>query len=199
MSATDEDILAETTNDMSFVKELRDLSWRAHYIEMMTPYTMQESVDLMRIGKKEINANPDGIDLGGALFEGMNLVGLMTRETLADQNSTSFKQGLDIYKKMLDTGMAYVWVKTDDNTRIDQINSGRNWVRINLQVTALGLSVHPLSQALQEYPEMDELYAEIHERLGAAEGQTVQMFGRLGYGPKKAPSPRWRIETRMRS
>ena len=38
----------------------------------------------MRIGKAEINANPDGIDLGGAFLEALSAAGLLTRETLAD-------------------------------------------------------------------------------------------------------------------
>jgi len=67
----------------------RALTTKALVIEIETPHTYKESVDLMRIGKAEINANPDGIDFGGAFFEGLNVAGLMTREVLLDRTSPS--------------------------------------------------------------------------------------------------------------
>lgn len=49
------------------VKSLREVAWRAHAAEMLTRSTVKGSLDLMRIGKKEIEANPDGIDDGDAV------------------------------------------------------------------------------------------------------------------------------------
>lgn len=44
--------------------------------------------------------------------------------------------------------------------------------------------MHPLEQPLQEYPEQQTQYTAIRRRLGARkEGQTVQMWARLGDGP----------------
>jgi len=62
--------------------------------------------------------------------------------------------------------------------------------------TALGLSLQPISQALQEYPEMAEHYTQAHQLL-AQPGHTVQMFGRLGYGPSIARTPRWPLEAKI--
>ena len=60
-----------------------------------------------------------------------------------------------------------------------------------MAATAQGLAMQPISQALQEYPEMAAPYREIHERLGApAPRHTVQMWARLGYGPSIGPAPR---------
>jgi hypothetical protein len=196
-AAAASDVHLGVTNDATRIEMFRDLSFRAHTIEMITPRTMQESVDLMRIGKKAINENPDGIDLGGPMLEGMNKLGLLTHESLADPSSTAFKQGLDIYEAMLMSAMGYAWVITDGNGRLDQLAAGRAWIRTNLQATGLGLAIHPLSQALQEYSEMADLYKEIHQVLGANGNQTVQMFGRLGYGPPVPPSPRWTVETKL--
>jgi hypothetical protein len=196
-AAAASDVHLGVTNDATRIEMFRDLSFRAHTIEMITPRTMQESIDLMRIGKKAINENPDGIDLGGPMLEGMNKLGLLTHESLADPSSTAFKQGLDIYEAMLMSAMGYAWVITDGNGRLDQLAAGRAWIRTNLQATGLGLAIHPLSQALQEYPEMADLYREIHQTLGANGNQTVQMFGRLGYGPPVPPSPRWTVETKL--
>jgi hypothetical protein len=58
--------------------------------------------------------------------------------------------------------------------------------------------MQPLSQALQEYPEMAAHYARAHEIL-AGPGETVQMLGRMGYGPTIGPSPRWPLETRLKN
>ncbi len=68
--------------------------------------------------------------------------------------------------------------------------------RLNLAATGQGVGMQPLSQALQEYPEMGDLYRDIHERL-APGGGTVQMFGRIGYGPDVPQSPRWPVESKI--
>jgi hypothetical protein len=95
-----------TTSASNDVARLRDLTWRAHLTEIMTPRTALESVRLMRIGKSEIEANPDGIDLGGAFLETMNRVGILTRQELADPESSAFQQGLEMYREITGTAMA---------------------------------------------------------------------------------------------
>lgn len=189
---------ALTSNDMPLVEQLRKLTYAAHEIEVMTPRTLQESIDVMRIGKAEIEASPDGIDLGGALLETLNRLGLLTREKLADPQATAFAQGLDMYHEILFSAMAYVWVITPGNGRFDQLNAGAAWLRINLQATAQKLDIHPISQALQEYPEMQTLYEQLPRLLKISPPQHLQMLGRLGYGPKNIlPAPRWPAETRL--
>ena len=187
--------LAALHTDAKMVADLRDLTTRAWIIEAYTPRTMQESIDVMRIGKAEINANPDGIDLGGPLFDSLKAAGMLTRESLADPESTNFKEGERIYAEMLAATPAFVSLATDGNTRADQIEAGRRWLRLNLQTTLLGLSLHPVSQCLQEYPEMEVEYAKAHAMLAKA-GQTVQMLGRLGYGPTVPRTPRWPLEAK---
>ncbi len=87
-------------------------------------------------------------------------------------------------------------MKTKTNTRIDQINAGQNWVRINLMTTQLGIGLHPMSQLLQEYSEMKDMYAKCHKML-AEEGETVQMLGRIGYGAQVSPTPRWPLSKKI--
>jgi hypothetical protein len=157
---------------------------------------MKESVDLMRMGKAEINASPDGIDLGGAFLETIMAAGVMTRKNLLDPKSSAFQQGLDMYSEMLNSTPAYAVVTTPNNNRESQLEAGRRWVRLNLTTTMQGLSLHPVSQSLQEYPEMTELYAQVHKMLAPA-GHTVQMLGRLGFGPAISGSPRWPLEAKI--
>jgi hypothetical protein len=190
--------LAHIHREPKMVANIRDMTWRAFQIETTTPRTMKESVDLFRMGKAEINANPDGIDLGGAFLESLMVAGILTREAQMDPTSEAFAQGLAIYDEMLNATPAYAVVTTAGNNREDQIAAGRRWLRLNLTTTSLGLSLHPVSQALQEYPEMAAEYATAHEML-AAPGETVQMLGRVGYGPDVAVTPRWPLERKIRN
>ena len=184
---------------------LRDLTWKAHLVEVTTHRTNMESVNFMRIGKAEINTNPDGIDIGGTAFlDALALAGVLTREQLADPNSLGFKQGLKMYQTIMHSAMAHLWLYTEGNSRFDQLNAGAAWLRVNMKATELGLGIHPLSQSLQEYEEMEPLYEEVHEKLVGSTGPNnsgvrIQMLGRLGYGPEVRPGPRWPIETRIRS
>lgn len=178
------------------VAALRTLTWEAMKIEMTTKHVMMESVDLMRLGKAEIEANPDGISLGGPFLESLMLAGMLSREDQADQTSASFKQGLDMIQKAMIATNGYAIITSKGNSRLDQINAGRDWMRLHLAATGHGLAMQPVSQALQEYPEMAAHYAQVHEML-AAPGETVQMLGRLGYGPAIDASPRWPLETRI--
>ncbi len=185
------------TLDLDTVAGLRSLSFQAHELEMRTERTLQESVDLMRFGKAEIEANPDGIALGGATFELMNITGMLTRETVGDPASAAFSQGLEIFRKTLYSAMGYVWVTSPSNSRADQIRAGSDWVRLNLLATKLGLAVHPLSQALQEYAEMDRFYTSLHKALNIETPARIQMFARIGYAANPGPSPRWPLTSKL--
>jgi len=188
-------ITSVTTADAGLVARLRHLTWRAHVKEVTTPAANQESVDLMRIGAREVAANPDGIGLEGGMIEFARRVGIVSRANLADPTSTAFKQGLDLYEKMAMSARAFGWICNDNRSRGDQLAAGRAYLRMNLKATALGLGVHPWSQALQEYPEMAALYDEARALLGG--GGTVQMLYRIGYAQAIGPTPRRGLEAHL--
>ena len=80
---------------------------------------------------------------------------------------------------------------SDGNDRATQVNAGRAYARVQLAATARGLAMQPLQQALQEYPEQAQTYADIHRLLDAPRpAQTVQMWARVGYAPPVEPAPR---------
>lgn len=189
---------ARLITDPDEVVAMRALTWEAMHIEMTTPRVMQESVDLMRIGKAEIEANPDGIALGGPLLDSLALVGILSRDSMSDMESSGFAQSLEMIHDAMQATPAYVTIVAGGNSRIDQIAAGQDWLRLNLAATGLGLALQPVSQALQEYPEMRAYYAGIHDAL-AAPGETVQMLGRIGYGADIGASPRWPLETRVKN
>jgi hypothetical protein len=185
------------TGNTPLATQLRDLTWRGHKLEVQTPYTNQESVDLMRIGPAEVKANPDGIELEGPLMGLGKAIGLISRETLADPSSEGFRQGLAMYEAMAMSARGFVWITNDNQRRADQINAGRAYVRMNLRATALDLGLHPWSQSLQEYPEMAPLYAEVHGLIGG--GKRLQMLARTGFGPDVGPTPRRGLDAHMMS
>lgn len=178
------------------VQTLRDITWEAFGIEMQTPRAWKESIDLLRIGARQIDASPDGIDLTGAFFNLGGALGLITQENQLPIDSMGARMTADIYREVMARTPAHILQVSDGNTRRDQIDAGARWLRLNLATTTLGLSLHPVSQALQEYPEMAGPYQRIHD-LYAAPGQTVQMLGRLGYGPVIPQTPRWRLEDKL--
>ena len=182
--------------DAASIAEWRILTHEALRIEIETPRTYKESVDLFRVGAREVDRNPDGIDFTGPVFELLGATGMMDKDTLMDTSSTAYQEGLKAVYANTDTAMGHLWQVTQTNRREDQIAAGRDWLRLNLAATAEGLGIQPLSQALQEYPEMAALYADVHDRL-APDGGTVQMLARIGYAPTVAPSPRWPLEAKI--
>ncbi len=185
-----------STNDPARVQVMRDISTEAFEIEFATHRTLKESVDLFRIGAREVDANPDGIDFTGPMFESLRMTRLFTREASLDPDSIPSRTAIDLVTENMQTGMAHLWQVTPGNSRSEQIVAGQDWVRLNLAATALGVGMQPLSQALQEFPEMSALYTQVHEML-APSGGTVQMWARLGYGPTVPPSPRWPLDAKI--
>ncbi len=181
------------------LQSLRKLTRFALREEIMDAEAFQESIDLMRIGRNEIEANPDGISLGGAFLEGLSLLGMLSKKELADPSSRSFQIGLDMADEQAMTSMGFVWINTLGNNRQLQIAAGRNYLRIALQIAGLGLSMQPMSQALQEYEAMKPHYKQVHQMLTQASTEHVQMLARIGYAAKVPPSPRWELSTRIRN
>jgi len=106
------------------------------------------------------------------------------------------KSQLSAYYAMLEATPHYAVLTSEENTRATQLETGRRLMRLYLKTTEMGIGVHPVSQALQEYDEMAEEYALAHQLL-APEGHTVQMLLRLGFGPEPVATPRWPLETRI--
>jgi len=177
---------------------LRDLAAQAWLAEVHTPKAWKESIDLIRVGKAEINANPDGIDVGGPLMDTLGLLGVLNKEDALDITNPNAKAPIDDTTNAINAAPAMTLTRTMGNGRPEQIDAGRRWLRLNLAATGAGLALRPVSQALQEYPEVKQQFDEIHAKF-AQQGETLQMLGLLGYGELPARSPRWPLEKRMRN
>ena len=181
-------LTAHTTAEIDLVTRLRDITWRGHETESLTYRTMKESVDLMRIGKAEVEQWRDGIVLEGPMMELARMTGMVSHEALLDTKSDAFKMGLDTYRPKAASARAYAWLINDHAGRTSELNAGRAYARLALKAAELGLAIHPWSQALQEFPEMRQLYDEVHALIG--DGKRVQMLVRTGYADAVIPAPR---------
>jgi len=169
---------------------LRQLAIDGLIKEIRTAHTFEESIQLMRIGASEIAQHRDGISIHGPMMWWLKQFGMLDKAELRDPKSESFKVGLDMASDQGGTAMGFAWLTTADNSRTTQLRAGRAYVRLHLKATELGLAQQPMSQLLQEYPEMKALQAKFLGAVGAKSGETVQMLARLGYAADTGPAPR---------
>ncbi|MEO0545149.1 MAG: twin-arginine translocation pathway signal protein [Pseudomonadota bacterium] len=175
--------------------ELKRHAIAAWETEMSTEAPYMESVHLFRVGKREINANPDGIDIQSPMLDALRLAGQLPNSVLADMSHPAVKEATAETSTQIESSPAIALITTPSNTRLDQLDAGARWLRLNLDATARGIAIRPVSQALQEYQEVRENYDAIHAAFG--NGGTVQMLGLLGYGTQTPRTPRWALETRL--
>lgn len=190
-------LMAHTCGNDQTAERLRDITWRGHEVESLTRHTMQESIDLMRIGPAEVARHRDGLTLEGPMVGLGTLVGAVSREALEDPGSVAFRQGLDMYRARAASARAFAWLIDDGLTRESRLSAGRAYMRLTLEAVAQGLAIHPWSQTLQEYPEMAPLYREVHELIG--KGGRLQMLVRVGYAGPVVPAPRRSLDALVMS
>lgn len=185
------------TADAALVEELRKLTAGAWRVEWDTASTRRESIEVMQVGKAQVDAKPYGLSIDDRLSSTIGLFGLMSPEALDNPESSAYRESFKFYERACESAMAFVWSTTPTNTRLAQLEAGRAWVRAQLIANSLGLSFHPLSQALQEFSEMADFYRRAHELLAGNAGETVQMLVRLGYAPSVGPAPRQALESKL--
>jgi nitroreductase len=187
-------VQAAGTVDPGRLAPLRGLCWQSAQVELLTPTTVMESVHLTRVGPAEILRHRDGISINSAMPRIADALGLFDRSQPPAKGSPAYEQMMARFRGHSDTAMGFAWVATPGNTRSQQIEAGRAYVRLQLKATELGVGMHPMSQALQEFKEMQPHFEAAHRLLlgrGAPRGAgdaTVQMFCRLGYTAQPAPA-----------
>lgn len=170
--------------------DLRALTRDAMVLEMRTPRTLKESVDLTRVGAGAVARHRDGIDLTGPLFWWLKRLDLTTPEKAMTPGTLAHQGGIDYALGWAEATPSFGWIASPGNSRAAQVAAGRAYLRLTLEAAARGIAIHPVSQLLQEYPEMDPLRARFLDLAGPGPGRQVQMLFRLGYAPPTPPSPR---------
>ncbi len=190
-------VMCAGTVDAAAIGTLRSLCNDAGTVEINTDRTMLESMKLLRVGPAEISTHRDGISINTPFIRAIHAVGLLDRTNAPQPGDTAHQTAVQRFGEQALTAMGFVWLSTPGNTRSDQIEAGRAYVRLQLKAVALGVGIHPLSQALQEFPEMAAHYANVHRQClqkpapAGPRDDTLQMLCRLGYPVQPAiPTPR---------
>jgi hypothetical protein len=185
-------------DDTAALQRHRDLASRAWRIEMTTPAAMLETFKVLRVGAREIAEHRDGIALTSPLVVAMTRLGLFDRSQAPAPDSYATTSQIEDFDRKIAGTPGFLWITSQGNDRATQVDAGRAYVRVQLAATALGLAMHPLQQALQEYPEQAQPYAEIHALLGAPPPtHTVQMWARVGYADPVPPAPRRGLQAHL--
>ena len=179
---------------------IRRITREAYEIEATTARTWLESARVMRIGPGAIAANPDGISLNSPIVRALYTVGLFDPMEVPVKGTSSLQRVMDRWVPF-ETASGFLWLASPDNTRPTQVAAGRAYVRSHLLATAAGVDMHPLSQALQEFPEMRGPREMLHQTLGlTTAGQTLQMLSRVGFATEaRGPSPRRSLDALLRT
>jgi hypothetical protein len=173
------------------LKQHRAVAAEAWRIELTTPRTIMESYKWLRVGASEVARHRDGLSLMDPMVVWLNRFGLFDRSKAPGPEAFATTRQIEEFGKKLDSTPAFLWMVTEGNDRATQVNAGRAFVRVQLAATAHGLGMQPLQQALQEYPEQARPYADMRRLLDAPQSaQTIQMWARVGFGPRVEPAPR---------
>ena len=152
------------------VARVRALCQRAMTIEARTQRTFEETLSWWRFDADEHHRKGDGLALSTVGVSGIRRwlgEALFVRpSTWHDESNVS--AFLDAFDDGLRSTDQFVMLRTGTNTPIDWVESGRAFARLQLAATRLGLVTHPVSQVLQEFPELEETRREFEREFDAA-------------------------------
>lgn len=166
-------------------------------VETNTFRAYDESREWFRENDQLIAEKRDGINLPGGGTTGLiKWIAEMQFRNLDRKkwhDPKMKKQFLKSYKKKVEDTPHIVVLKTEQNKLSDWVKSGMDYVRFQLACTANGISIHPMSQVLQEYKEMDDLRVQFEELMNVKGEEKIQMLVRVGYSKEAFYSYRRRI------
>jgi hypothetical protein len=183
-------------NDAAAMQKVRVITRESYEIETTTANTHIESAKLFRIGPDEIATHRDGISITGLMPRILVATGMFDRMAAPKKGDSNYQRMMDRWQAF-ETGSGYFWLASNGNSRTQQVAAGRAYVRTHLAATSVGIDMHPLSQALQEFKEVQKSYVDMHRLLGFdPSSTTVQMLARVGYGVKPSEAtPRRDVKT----
>jgi hypothetical protein len=171
--------------------EAFDIVRRAMKIEVDGYELYDETRLWFRFSKREIKRHRDGLSVNTAGLTGFSAgAANMFLSPGNWHKGKNRERYLETFGKTVESTRGLLTMITPTNTMFDWIHAGRVYVRAQLAASALGLRFHPVSQVLQEYPQMDEPRAELNALLGVRSPAKVQMFVRVGRTATPGLSPR---------
>ncbi|NJL13991.1 MAG: hypothetical protein HC913_13950 [Microscillaceae bacterium] len=144
----------------------------------------EESRKWFRENDALIISTKDGINLRGGGKTGISrmlaewyLKGKKPEKWHSQKSAASYLQD---FREALQNTPALLLLKSAQNGYTDWLESGRDYLRLQLACSAKEVYLHPLSQVLQEYEEMQALARRFNQLHGIQEPEKIQMVCRIG-------------------
>lgn len=187
--ASDENISIKIFQDDTDLKKIGDFVNEGAKIEAGVTRINEETAKVFRSNEDEKNKYRYGFSVEGQGTSGITkyiLQGVLTLFPSINDEKASSDRFIKSTEVAVENTPGYAMIITKDNSRINQVKAGMIYSRVVLVAHSLGLVVQPPSQILEEYPEMDKLYKDVHSEY-AKDGGTIQMLLRIGKPTKDFP------------
>ncbi|MFZ1871486.1 MAG: nitroreductase family protein [Chania sp.] len=178
----------------ALVQKLNPLAANAWQTEMGHDEAVLESLQLTRIGCKEIEIHRDGIAISGFLPEMAATLGLFPRDRVPEPDSRVMRGMIASGEEQAQTAAGWIWLYSQGNQHVQQLAAGRAFVRLQLAAAQHGIAMQPMSYLLGEAPAMLPHQQELYDHLELNPYQhRLQMLVRIGYAAPVAAAPRRRL------
>lgn len=175
--------------DQENIAKLGSYAVQGAAVEAGVERVMKETEAIFQPNEYQKNQYRYGFSVEGQGTSGIKkhlMQGLVTLFPSLNSGKGSADLFVQSTRSAVDHTPAYAMIITKDNTRVSQVKSGMLYSKLILAAQQQGFVMQPLSQVLEEYQEMSELYQGIH-RDYAPEGGTIQMLVRIGRPTKEVP------------
>ncbi|MEY8353000.1 hypothetical protein AALB39_06515 [Lachnospiraceae bacterium 54-53] len=164
------------------IEKIGGFAMQSASTEAGIPRIMDESESIFRSNERQKNAFRYGYSIegqGAGGFKKHLLQGLLTLFPSLNAGSSASRNFISSVRTSVENTPAYGMIITPGNSRREQVESGMLYSRLVLSGHSSGLVMQPLSQVLEEYPEMEPAYSEL-KKAYAPDGGTIQMLFRMG-------------------
>ncbi len=176
--------------DTKSLEKIRRLTIEAVEVEATTKSKVMETERLFRDSEKEKKEYRDGITMMSGGLSGFKLHIVQFFSSMFPLSWEKIGQfWIKSETRNIQTAPTFAMIISKNNSRTTQVETGMLYARFQLKASTMGISMQPLSQSLQEFPEMSELYKQVHNEF-AVSGQTIQMLVRMGRANEVLHSPR---------
>lgn len=188
-SSTSPNVSITTYQDTANLTKLGAFANAGTKIESTVTSVSKEFANVFRSNEYQKNQYRYGFSVEGQGTTGAMkylLQGLITLFPSFNNDSASAKRDISLAQNEVSHTPAYAIILTKDNSRTSQVEAGMTYSKLVLEAHSLGLVMQPPSQVLEEYPEMATQHTLITQEY-APNGQTIQMFFRVGQPIKEYP------------
>lgn len=167
-------------SDESLRKQINTLLIEAMSIQTSIGKTHEETIKMMRYGRKSVSVLRDGFSFSDLGVSGIKLFLLDRIATESFVRSRFFKKNIVRgVSAMAHSAQDYGVIYSPLDDRIDQVVSGQILTRVYLTVCQEGLSIQPMDHVLQKYAELSDIETKMRKLL-EYNGMTPQCFFRIG-------------------